>query len=269
LLYLYKSEPSFVKEEGTVLSEKQANEYLKTYVSKQEWLGSFDKYEIKTVKANSFFFDNKDNGNIVLAFCFYNDNYLVYVNAYNGDIIGGDIFKTTRGGAIGTPDIYTSSQSISLAKNKLISLGYSDVIEMNSYYLVGATTYMKEAFYACCHGTSTVLSSIAGNNIPTQYQCSYTSVPTGTHKFVFLDACNTASTNWSTAFGITSGSIGKAFIGWAQSVPAGNTLDFCTYFWPLLNGYNSVWVAAIQACALEGSGLSLWFIGDQTYNGYY
>lgn len=222
-----------------------------------------------TIKTNNFFDQNREVNIIQTAYVISNGEIIIYIDVNNGEILGGDIYKSSNGGTVGTPTIYTASSSLNLANTYLSNLGYGTVSSGYTQYLAGAPSYMKMAFYACCHGSATQLMG----SVPSPPQseiCSYLSVPAGTYKFVFLDACETGSaTYWSSAFGIYSGTSGKAFLGWAKEVPAGNALAFCQSFWPRLNGNTSVRTAAIQAAAAEGSGLPVWFMGDQNYNGYY
>lgn len=222
-----------------------------------------------TVKTNNFFDEKRKVNVLKTAYVISNGEVIVYIDVNNGEVLGGDFYKASNGGTIGTPTLYTASSSLNLANTYLSNLGYGTVLSGNTQYLAGAPSYMKMAFYACCHGSATQLMGSVPNP-PQSEICNYYSVPSGTYKFVFLDACETGSaTYWSSAFGIYSGTRGKAFLGWAREVPAGNALAFCQSFWPRLNGNTSVRTAAIQAAAAEGSGLPVWFMGDQNYNGYY
>lgn len=85
------------------------------------------------------------------------------------------------------------------------------------------------SFYSCSHGSATVISS-RKNESDENRRFYYTNVPTGTYKFVFLDACSTASTQWKNAFGISSSSTNKAFLGWTDTVGTTASYNFCVDF---------------------------------------
>lgn len=95
-----------------------------------------------------------------------------------------------------------------------------------------------------------------------------TNVPDGTYKFVFLDACNTASTQWKNAFNISNSSTNKAFLGWTDTVTTTASYNFCVDFWSYISSSYTVYEAA-QDAADNGTGRPIEFTGDTDYNGYY
>ena len=94
-------------------------------------------------------------------------------------------------------------------------------------------------------------------------------MPSGTYKFVFLDACNTAvNDKWVNKFNISDSSNNKAFLGWTASVAENNCLGFCNDFWGYISSTNTVYEAMLDA-ADNGSGRPIRFVGDTDWNGYY
>lgn len=92
--------------------------------------------------------------------------------------------------------------------------------------------------------------------------------PAGTYKFVFLDACKTASTQWRDAFNISNSSSNKAFLGWTDSVGATAAYNFCVDFWSYISPTYTVYEAA-QDAADNDVSKPIQFTGDTSYNGYY
>lgn len=271
IIYVYHNVSPDIMEPTICIDKNKAVNIASQYLSSMTEYSYDDLKVVKTatIKTNNFFDEKREVDVLQAAYVISNGDIIIYIDVNNGEILGGDIYKASNGGTIGTPTLYTASSSLNLANTYLSNLGYGTVSSGYTQYLAGAPSYMKTAFYACCHGSATQLMGSVPNP-PQSEICSYSSVPAGTYKFVFLDACETGSaTYWSSAFGIYSGTSGKAFLGWAQEVPASNALAFCQSFWPRLNGSTSVRTAAIQAAAAEGSGLPVWFMGDQNYNGYY
>ena len=126
----------------------------------------------------------------------------------------------------------------------------------------GSNSY---GFYIDCHGSSTKLSSDVTIRKSSQI--------TGNWHFVFLDACNTASTTgWANAFKIR-GYNKRAFLGWRTTVNESDAYEFCDYFWHEMCSHShsthyvqdtAVWAAN----QVPGSGTTpIRFYGDTSYNG--
>ena len=95
-------------------------------------------------------------------------------------------------------------------------------------------------------------------------------VPSGSYKFVFLDACNTGSEKtWANAFGITDGtSSNKAFLGWYQSVGANMAYDYCVSFWNSVSSNKAVRQVALEVAESQSGDQPIRFWGNRSYNGY-
>ncbi len=169
--------------------------------------------EFATVKTNACFDESVTPNVIKLAYIVKTDSTYVYVDAYTGEIIGGEIMKAVLGGAIGASELSTASASVTLAKSKLQNIGYNSTSAiLTTQFKTDVPSRLKYAFYSCSHGTETYISS-KKNEDDENRRFFARDVPEGTYKFVFLDACNTASNTWKNAFGISNSSTNKAFLG--------------------------------------------------------
>lgn len=162
------------------------------------------------------------------------DNLSVLIDAYTGEIIGGDEFAASKDGAsyYGTHKGKNTKYFTSSASNInsiLNSLGY------NSYTASAANDNGASlrrfvrgdgnnyAFAFSGHASPTSL----GNGLDNGYvrylglnnvNCCW--------KFVFLNGCRTAEdTRWRDAFGISGSSNGKIFLGWYKKVELSTMLD--------------------------------------------
>lgn len=223
---------------------------------------------LATVKTNNHFKNNVAENDLRLAYMVSTASSVVYVDAYTAEVVGGDIYKAVRGGAIGASELSTSSASINLAKSTLEDMGYTTTNKtLSSQFAVDVPPLLKSAFYSCSHGNATVISSRKNEDDENRrFYCS--DVPSGTYKFVFLDACSTASTQWKNAFGISSSSTNKAFLGWTDTVGTTASHNFCVDFWSYISSTYTVYEAA-QDAADNDASKPIQFTGDTDYNGYY
>jgi len=223
---------------------------------------------LATVKTNNHFKNNVAENDLRLAYMVSTASSVVYVDAYTAEVVGGDIYKAVRGGAIGASELSTSSASINLAKSTLEDMGYTTTNKtLSSQFAVDVPPLLKSAFYSCSHGNATVISSRKNEDDENRrFYCS--DVPSGTYKFVFLDACSTASTQWKNAFGISSSSTNKAFLGWTDTVGTTASYNFCVDFWSYISSTYTVYEAA-QDAADNDASKPIQFTGDTDYNGYY
>ena len=223
---------------------------------------------LATVKTNTYFNSSVTKDEIRLAYLISTPSDVVYVDAYTAEVIGGDTYKAVRGGAIGASELTTASASINLAKSTLENMGYTTTTKkLSSQFGLDVPSLLKSAFYSCSHGSATVISSrkdVSDEN----RRFHYDDVPDGTYKFVFLDACNTASTQWKNAFNISNSSTNKAFLGWTDTVTTTASYNFCVDFWSYISSSYTVYEAA-QDAADNGTGRPIEFTGDTDYNGYY
>lgn len=243
----------------------------KAIVVANDILGTGEKItdiRLATVKTNNHFKNDVVENDLRLAYMVSTASSVVYVDAYTAEVVGGDIYKAVRGGAIGASELSTSSASINLAKSTLEDMGYTTTNKtLSSQFATDVPPLLKSAFYSCSHGSATVISS-RKNESDENRRFYYTNVPTGTYKFVFLDACSTASTQWKNAFGISSSSTNKAFLGWTDTVGTTASYNFCVDFWSYISSTYTVYEAA-QDAADNDASKPIQFTGDTDYNGYY
>ncbi|HKL98843.1 MAG TPA: hypothetical protein VJZ06_02905 [Mobilitalea sp.] len=262
----YKKSSGFKLEEGKdIISEDKARVVANEVFDANEKLPTV---RLATVKTNNFFDNAVEEGNLRLAYMISSPTTVVYVDAYTATIIGGDIYKAVLGGAIGASELSTSSASINLAKTALESMGYTTTTKtLSSQFGTDVPPLLKSAFYSCSHGNATMISS--RKDLDDENRAFYSSdVPSGTYKFVFLDACNTASSQWKTAFNISSSSSNKAFLGWTSTVTTTASYDFCVDFWSYISSTYTIYEAA-QDAADNDADKPIQFTGDSDYDGYY
>lgn len=270
LISLYKSSSNYIESRSvSFIPCSKAIDIARDYLGESVFISDND-VELATVKTNHFFDNSFDKGEIRLAYIVKTSSYTVYVDAFSGDIIGGDLPKAILGGAIGAEDISVASDSVSLAKSILQSIGYNSTsTSVTAQFKTVVPQLLKYAFYSCSHGSATAICSNKSSVPSTDRTFFYTDVPSGTYKLVFLDACNTASTQWKNAFGISDSSTDKAFLGWSGTVNAQSAYEFCLYFWGGLCEGDTVRQVALDAALLQGEGLPISFTGDRLYNGFY
>lgn len=268
---LKKSEPSSMANQMPSLTEGEALQKAQAVFDEVESTGD-KSIELGTVKSNSTFTTNNDTlGDIRLAYIVKNQDIEVYVDALSGEIIGGDIYKSL-GGAIAAPELSTAYNSLVKAKAGLEKMGYSPTTTANNQNFATKVPELlngAKGFYSCSHGNASVISSQKDMNNPDRIFSS-SNVPSGSYKFVFLDACNTGSEKtWSNAFGITDGtSSNKAFLGWYQSVGANMAYDYCVSFWNSVSSNKAVRQVALEVAESQAGEQPIRFWGNRSYNGY-
>lgn len=262
----YKVSSGFqLKKDESVISEEKAIAVANDILGTSEKITNI---RLTTVKTNNYFKNAVTEDDLRLAYMVSTASSVVYVDAYTAEVVGGDIYKAVRGGAIGAIELSTSSASINLAKSTLEDMGYTTTNKtLSSQFAIDVPPLLKSAFYSCSHGSATVISS-KKNESDGNRRFYYSDVPTGTYKFVFLDACETASTQWKNAFGISSSSSDKAFLGWTDTVGATASYNFCVDFWSYISSNYTVYEAAQDAADSDASK-PIQFTGDTDYNGYY
>ena len=223
---------------------------------------------LATVKSNGSFGSTVRENVIHLAYNVSTASRVVYVDAYTGDVVGGDIYKSVLGGAIGAIELQMAPNSIALAKTMLESMGYVTTnTSLSAQFATAVPSLLKPAFYACSHGSEITIASSENESDPNRRFYFY-NVPSGTYKFVFLDACSTASIEWKSAFGISNSSTNKAFLGWEDRVNEIAAYNFCLNLWSYISPSYTVYEAAMDA---NDYGENTWiqFTGDMSYDGYY
>lgn len=262
----YKVSSGFqLENDASLISEEKAIAVANDILGKGE---KITKIRLTTVKTNNYFKNAVTEDDLRLAYMVSTASSVVYVDAYTAEVVGGDIYKAVRGGAIGASELSTSSVSINLAKSTLEDMGYTTTNKtLSSQFAIDVPPLLKSAFYSCSHGSATAISS-RKNEDDANRRFYYSDVPTGTYKFVFLDACKTASTQWKNAFGISSSSSNKAFLGWTDTVGTTASYNFCVDFWSYISSTYTVYEAA-QDAADNDASKPIQFTGDTDYNGYY
>ncbi len=262
----YKVSSGFqLEKDASVISEEKAIAVANDILGTGERITNI---RLATVKTNNYFENTVTEDALRLAYMVSTASSVVYVDAYTAEVVGRDIYKAVRGGAIGASELSTSSASINLAKSSLEDMGYTTTTKLpSSQFGTDVPSFLKSAFYSCSHGNATMISS--RKDLDDENRAFYSSdVPTGTYKFVFLDACETASTQWKNAFGISSSSTNKAFLGWTETVTTTASYNFCVDFWSYISSTYTVYEAA-QDAADNDANKPIQFTGDTDYNGYY
>ena len=227
-------------------------------------------HRLATVKVKNNIDDLIGDCEIHLAYIIKTDIRTIYIDAYEGFLLYEDLNKAVRGGAVGAKELSTASNSVVLAKNKLQMMGYITTSSSLTYKLkTSVPSLLKNSFYACAHGNSSVISSRYDLTDPDRVFYASSVPSSSSYRFVFLDACGTASSTWKNAFGISNSSSYKAFMGWSSTVGATAAYEFCQYFWNDVSYITPVRTAAINAITLQGDNLPMSFTGDNSYNGYY
>lgn len=272
---------SYESSNEQIISEQKAKEIALNVNNKFNKISSCEK---EYVKPNFYWnndhiaYEKADVVRLVYSITI-DDLYIVQVDAYTGEIIGGDMIKAANNAGtfayngFNTTNTAYATLSRNLAKTAFSGLGYT-----NSSTLVGDTGLRSKVlsfvtndtkaygFYIDCHGNSTTLATDSMTILRS-------SEVTGNWHFVFLDACETAvNTTWANAFKINNNYTKRAFLGWSNTVTVGNGYDFCKYFWPETTGRNhsnNIRDAAVWAASkVPGSGTTpIRFYGDKTYNG--
>lgn len=163
------------------------------------------------------------------------DDFSVLVDAYTGEIIGGDEFAASKDGAsyYGThkgrnTKYFTSSASnINSILNSLGYNSYTDSADNDNG--VSLRRFVRGDGNNYAFAFSGHASPISLGNGQKYSYVRYLSLNDVTccWKFVFLNGCNTAEdTRWRDAFGISGSSNGKIFLGWYKGVELGTMLDF-------------------------------------------
>lgn len=277
ILTVNRFDDSYTTEQIIISKENAENIALNT----REEFNTVTSCKLSYEEPNFFWTDTEkiyDTIDVVrLVYDITIDNiYKVYVDVETGEVIGGDIIKATNNAAAYTyKDIYNAYSKSSYAKTYLQKLGYSTTASIISTVSDGSKirNFVQNdtkayGLYISCHGSTQRLSlGSAATELLTPSQVK------GNWHFVFLDACSTAANaNWPNAFKINSSYSKRAFLGWGTDVTAGNSYEFCSYFWPETynkNHSNYIQEAAVWAAdQVPGSGTTpIRFYGDRTYNG--
>lgn len=268
IITLYKRESSFIDiGEKPKISASQALE-----LACSELTDASDKnisIRLQTVKTNNRYGYNGAEKEISLAYVIASRREEIYVDAYDGRIIGGDTFKDYLGGTVGAAELDYASYCVSDAKYEFEEMGYDPTGHIVTTQMKNnAPAMMKKAFYACTHGNEQYMSSMYDMSDPYR-KISYLEVPTGDYRLVYLDFCCSRSTYWLQAFGISRTSINKVFLGWSDLVTQDDSYDFFELLWPEVSRYTSFRHAVINAADLQGEDIPIAFYGDYDYNGYY
>lgn len=88
---------------------------------------SLEVVKTATIKTNNFFDQNRKATIVQTAHVISNGEINIYIDVNTGEILGGDIYKSSNGGTIGTPTLYTASSSLNLANTYLSNLGYGTI----------------------------------------------------------------------------------------------------------------------------------------------
>ncbi len=88
---------------GSLISSAEACSIASRLLGAERSAGSFEA-ELATVKTNNSFDSFGTTCEIELAYIVKNETVMVYVNAYTGEVIGGDYFKAVSNGAIGATE---------------------------------------------------------------------------------------------------------------------------------------------------------------------
>ena len=262
----YKAKSGFqLEEEKIIIPKEEAVEIANSILEMEE---TIIETRLATVKTNNYFNNSVTENELKLAYMINTADSIVYVDAYNAEVIGGDTYKVVNGGAIGASELTYASSSITLAKSTLENMGYTTTTKLlSTQFALDVPPLLKSAFYSCSHGSYCIISSMKNESDPNR-KFLYTSVPSGTYKFVFLDACSTSSYYWKNAFGITDASTNKAFLGWSTTVGEYAAYTFCCDFWGYISPTYTVYEAA-QDAADNDATKPISFTGDHSYNGYY
>ncbi len=221
-----------------------------------------------------------------MAFACYtqDDDYIVYVNALDGEILGGSMSLSVSDEAAGcfgqSNNNYLSGETTTkLAAEGMEELGY----DVTTYISDTSTLETKVqdfidnddsyGFYVRAHGSSNstdpylATKKATSSTTTTQYDIFYSSDISGNWHFVFLDACYTGRTIWAESFNITNSKSNVAYLGWNGKVYTSKSALFGDAFWPLV-GTMSIRNAAVAAAEVPGSGTTpIRFYGDSSYDG--
>ena len=205
-------------------------------------------------------------------------DFSVLVDAYTGEIIGGDEFAATKDGASyygsheGTNTKYFTS-SASNINSILKLLGYNSYtasaasdngVGLRRFFRGDGNNY---AFAFSGHASPKSL----GNGLDKGYvrylglddvYCCW--------KFVFLNGCSTAEdTRWRDSFGISEYSNGKIFLGWSTKVKLGTMLDFTGNLKNQVktNPSKTFYSNLLRAIEKPGTNYDIQFWGDKYISG--
>ncbi|MGU8590357.1 hypothetical protein [Clostridium perfringens] len=264
-------EVKITNDEAINISEK----IFKTLDDKEIKANKISNLEI--IRPNYFWSDKKDEfldnpvDFVRQAWVINNGNAKVYIDANNGEILGGDIEKgSDHAKAFGHDSVDHSYNSAKLAEGGFRKLGYvveptftTSTSNMRSAvlsYLNKSTSY---GFYITCHGASdgSFLSGGGGWKL-------YPSDIKGNFHLIFLDACNSAkSRNWADAF--RRDNPRRSYLGWKYSVYIDPAYKFCQYFWARV-GSKPIYNLALDAAAsVPGKGSTpIIHYGDKSWYGW-
>lgn len=255
------------KKENFVHQEEAINISEKIFENLNDKESTTNKtFNLEIIRPNYFWSDEKgeflDNpvDFVRQAWVINDGNAKVYIDANNGEILGGDIEKgSDHAKDFGHDSVKHSYNSAKLAESGFIKLGY--IVEPTLLsYLNKSTSY---GVYITCHGASdgSFLSGDGGWKL-------YPSDIKGDFHLVFLDACNTAkSRNWADAFRCDNPR--RSYLVWKYSVGADLAYKFCQYFWARV-GSKPIYNLALDAAAsvpVKGTTPIIHY-GDKSWYGW-
>lgn len=183
------------------------------------------------------FYESADFIRLAWEISLENGDYLIYIDAETGEILGGDQRKSAARALGPDPTKDRNALSVSLAAEGLTKLGYEQPNAPVNYYIsqndinwvLNSAPYY--ALYLSCHGDPDT-TFISDNKNWEFYAYNLNS---NSHwYFVFLDACSSGKKDtWYKAFGCNK-SAGTGFLGWKIDVYQYPAHVFCTKFWPLV-----------------------------------
>ena len=97
-----------------------------------------------------------------------NEAVMVYVDAYTGEVIGGDYFKAVSGGAAGATELSAASDSVALVKSTLQSMGYNSAFTWKNAFGISSSSGNK-AFPGWSGQVAITAASSQGDDLPVSF----------------------------------------------------------------------------------------------------
>lgn len=270
-LYNKIIDPVIKKSESVTIS----NEFLKKRFEK---LPENKPNVILSVEyTNDFFYADRKHELKTVYVVDYSD-IIVYVDAENGNIVGGDMYKKDGNSFYTTnePAIRESAENINLLMKEL---GYNTSIYNVNDFPNGKNiihSYLKNlnsfAFNFSGHGSATSISKGTTDKTYLTPAEMRKIVSDGSYmwNFVFLDACKTGETpEWAQSFNIYDGNNQKLFLGWFENVGIYTAKEYTELLLqsvrqnPYDKFYNNVW----RAINASETYFPIRFYGDYIWNG--
>lgn len=168
LVSLYKRESSYVeRKSGSLISSAEACDIASRLLDAEMSVGSFE-VELATVKTNNNFNESGTTGGVELAYIVKNEAVMVYVDAYTGEVIGGDYFKAVSGGAAGATELSAASDSAALVKSTLQSMGYNSAFTWKNAFGISSSSGNK-AFPGWSGQVAVTAASSQGDDLPVSF----------------------------------------------------------------------------------------------------